>query len=126
MVILNGLNNVRRTHFIINHENDYVNEDATLCNNDDNNIITSNIQNGISIFSFKQILIKYLEPNVQLIVNERNSPQTVVDDLTCKLNNIFRYHLIKLISYLKDNINAVSSVEPQDYIYSSDEEGTVD
>jgi len=53
MRILNGLNNVRRTHFIINHENDYVNEDATLYNNDDNNIITSNIQNGMSIFSFQ-------------------------------------------------------------------------
>jgi len=33
---------------------------------------------------------------------------------------------MKLISYLKDNINPMDSAEPQDDIYSSDEEGTVD
>jgi hypothetical protein len=48
-----------------------------------------------------------------MTIIEDNVSQPVIDNPTCKLENIFPYGLIKLI-YLKGNINPLNSAESQD------------
>ncbi|CAF1451828.1 unnamed protein product, partial [Rotaria sordida] len=67
-----GLNNAQPTYIIINNENGYVNEDATLYTNTNNNIIIPIVQNGVNIQGMNN--------------NENDVPQTVVDDVIYDIN----------------------------------------
>ncbi|CAF4153175.1 unnamed protein product [Rotaria sordida] len=93
--VLVGLNNTQHTYFIINDEDDHLNEDATLYTNMNDNIIIPIVQNDSDSY-------QYLGINIQVMNNNENeSPQTVVDD------EIY-------------NINPLDPVESQDDTKSSD------